>query len=684
MFSAIVLRKSWGSLAAPAYPMMPIFAARLGRVIACAVAFSFVPLASVQAQSQTGALTNLSTRLRLPAGGSPAIVGCVLAGGGAQTLLIRAVGPGLTAFGVGNTLADPSLTVYDAAGRVVASNDNWDGGGNAAAVAQRAGAFALSDGSRDAAVVLSANAGAYTVHVAGVGGAGGVVLIEVYAVDVVGPQLVNLSVRGTAGTGSDTLTAGFAVRGTARTLLMRGIGPGLAAFGVQGALPDPQVQLLDSPQRPVDANNDWGGVNDRLVLDRATAAVAAFPLAPGSRDAALTRPLEAGAYTMQVTDSGGRTGEALVEVYDASAFDPYATCHAHVRSGWSTFPTTSGVPVLLTHSPMAIADLDVINPMGLAIFEHVTPADHLYLWPANRNSAPGTYPVYAPGNGVITLIQHRASFEGDGGQQQVRNDYRIVFEHSSTMYSYYDLVDVMDPAILAQIPGGVPMGGGVRTRVPVSGGQLIGRIGGRTLDFAVLDLEKPDPGFLTPDFYASESWKVFTVDAFEAFEPGVRQQMLTKASRTAAPRGGKIGYDRAGRLVGNWFLAGTNGYSGAAGNNGRGYWTGHLSIAYHYIDADKIVLSFGEYGGGGATQFGVKGNAPLPDGITRANGIVKYELIRMGLIDGPRPFDGTSGAVQGTVLFEVLEGERLRMELFQGKSAAEVGGFTAAARIYER
>lgn len=665
--------------------MSSTLAVRLWRVVACASALLFASIASLEAQTRSGALTNLSTRLRVAADGSPAIVGYVLAGGGSQTVLIRAVGPGLASFGLESALADPRLTVYDSAGRAIASNDDWESGGSVASVGQRVGAFALGAGSRDAAVVLAAGAGAYTVHVAAQGGArGGVALIEVYTADATGPQLVNLSVRGVAGTGSDTLTAGFAVRGTARTLLMRAVGPGLAAFGVQATLPDPQLVVLDSTQRRVDANSDWGRVGDRLVFDRAAAAVAAFPLAAGSRDSALARPVEAGAYTMQVTDTAGLTGEVLVEVYDASAFDPYATCRAYVRAEWSTFPATSGGPVQLTHSPMAIADLDVINPMGLAIFEHVTPADHLYLWPANRSSAPGTYPVYAPGSGVITLIQHRASFEGDGGQRQVRNDYRIVFEHSGTVYSYYDLVDVMDPAILAQIPGGVPTGGSVRTRVPVTGGQLIGRIGGRTLDFAVLDLERPDPGFLTPDFYASESWKVFTIDAFEAFEPAVRQQMLTKATRAVAPRGGKIGYDRAGRLVGNWFLAGTNGYSGATGGNGRSYWTGHLSIAYHYIDADKIVLSFGEYAGGPASQFGVKGNAPMPDGVTPASGIVKYELIRMGLIDGPRPFEGISGAVQGTVLLEVLEGERLRMEIFPGKTAAEAGGFTAAARIYER
>ena len=99
----------------------------------------------------------------------------------------------------------------------------------------------------------------------------GIALIEVYDIDTptaTTSKLINVSVLGQAGTGNNVLILGFVLGGTGqRTLLMRGIGPGLAAFGVQGALPDPQVHLLDSTQRPVDANNDWGGVNDRLVLE---------------------------------------------------------------------------------------------------------------------------------------------------------------------------------------------------------------------------------------------------------------------------------------------------------------------------------------------------------------------------------------------------------------------------------
>jgi hypothetical protein len=93
--------------------------------------------------------------------------------------------------------------------------------------------------------------------------------------------------------------------------------------------------LIDSEQRGVDANSDWGNSPDPLVLARATNAVGAFALPAGSGDAALARSVSAGLYTVQVGDGGGRTGEALVEIYDASAADPHMTNRALLRSYWA-------------------------------------------------------------------------------------------------------------------------------------------------------------------------------------------------------------------------------------------------------------------------------------------------------------------------------------------------------------
>ncbi len=126
------------------------------RILLCSACAWFVEISLANASAELG---NLSARLRVAAGGAPAIAGAVLSGPGTQTLLVRAVGPGLGGFGVEGVLADPRLTVFDAAGRVIATNDNWESDGGGVAVreaAGAAGAFALAAGSKDAAAVVRA------------------------------------------------------------------------------------------------------------------------------------------------------------------------------------------------------------------------------------------------------------------------------------------------------------------------------------------------------------------------------------------------------------------------------------------------------------------------------------------------------------------------------------------------
>jgi hypothetical protein len=123
----------------------------------------------------TPRLVNLSL-LKEAAGGITA--GFVVAGGGEKRILARAVGPGLSAFGVGGAAADPRLTLY-AGERQIGANDNWGGGAELATAFSRAGAFSLAPSSRDAALVASLPAGNYTVRVE-TSDAAGTVLVEVY------------------------------------------------------------------------------------------------------------------------------------------------------------------------------------------------------------------------------------------------------------------------------------------------------------------------------------------------------------------------------------------------------------------------------------------------------------------------------------------------------------------------
>ncbi|MCX6951132.1 MAG: hypothetical protein NTV51_02960, partial [Verrucomicrobia bacterium] len=81
--------------------------------------------------------------------------------------------------------ADPALAVFGSSGAQLASNDNWGESGNAAdlrAAAVAAGAFALGEGSKDSALLLTLDPGTYTAQVSGTGAASGVSLLEIYEV----------------------------------------------------------------------------------------------------------------------------------------------------------------------------------------------------------------------------------------------------------------------------------------------------------------------------------------------------------------------------------------------------------------------------------------------------------------------------------------------------------------------
>ncbi len=262
---------------------------------------------------------NISVRASVAAGQN-IIPGFFVAGIGTKRVIVRAVGPGLGQFNVGGTMADPKLELYRGSTKI-AENDNWDGAAATTTAFTSVGAFGLTAGSRDAALVTNLAAGeSYTAVVSGVGTSSGVVLIEVYDADVPATstsRLTNVSVRGNAGTGDSTLILGLVIGGDGqRTLLVRGVGPQLTAFGVTGALADPRLQIFDSAQRAVLGNDNWGQADFLGELVQASSYVGAFALEPGSRDAATLSLLDPGAYTIHLSGAGTATGEALVEVYE--------------------------------------------------------------------------------------------------------------------------------------------------------------------------------------------------------------------------------------------------------------------------------------------------------------------------------------------------------------------------------
>ncbi len=275
---------------------------------------------TVNRAANPGRLVNLSVRTPLAVADEVLSMGYVVGGGGTagnKSVLIRAVGPGLTAFGVAGALRDPRLETYAGQART-GGNDNWGGGAALREAFAAAGAFPLANDSLDAALTATVSPGDNSVRISGGGGATGEVLAEVYDLTAgsafatpTTPRLVNVSVLKPLAAG-ETLIAGFVVGGGAgKRLLVRAVGPGLTAgFGIQGALADPGLEVYRG-SAVVTGNDNWN------AADAATfAQVGAFGLPAGSRDAALVLDVAPDAYSVQVRNRAGGGGLVLVEVYE--------------------------------------------------------------------------------------------------------------------------------------------------------------------------------------------------------------------------------------------------------------------------------------------------------------------------------------------------------------------------------
>ena len=349
-------------------------------------------------------------------------------------------------------------------------------------------------------------------------------------------------------------------------------------------------------------------------------------------------------------------------------------------------------PVRLTAVPASPDDLSHIFPMGLMSGSHVTPVDHQYYYWGELQVPPERYPVYAPADGHVVNV----SF--------LNNDYIVFIEHSCDVYTeFIHLQKLVGP--LADIEGTVSWNKPVYVRIPVKAGEMISLDGGTNgFDFSVHDYSVTLEGFINPESYVAEPWKTHTVDPYDYFDELVRSQLLAKNVRQVEPLGGRIDYDIPGRLIGNWFVEGTNGYAGLGQSSEPikpdqqiGYWNTHLAIAHDPIDPFAIIVSMGSFAGETA-QFLVADPDPLPKNVSVETGLVKYALMDWGYVYGPddEPWHGIireaandirvrpGEGIRGVVLFQMLDEGHLEMEAFPGAGLNEVQSFTDGAKIYER
>jgi hypothetical protein len=270
-------------------------------------------------------IANFSARAMSGVGSDTLIVGFVVSDG-PKSLLLRGVGPTLASFGITSPLDDPSL-VLDSSGFTIATNSTWETNSSGqsqvpviTATDAQVGAFALPAGSADSALLAEVNGGPYTASVLSPNGSSGVALMEIYDADTTNhpsARLTNVSARMNVTSGQGTFIAGIVIEGNIpQTVLIRGDGPALAAFGVGGVLADPRITVM-SGSSEIASNSGWGtGTSSAAQISAAAALVGAFPLTAGSKDSAVLVTLQPGAYTIIVTSVSGATGVALVEVYD--------------------------------------------------------------------------------------------------------------------------------------------------------------------------------------------------------------------------------------------------------------------------------------------------------------------------------------------------------------------------------
>jgi arylsulfate sulfotransferase len=277
---------------------------------ACNTAFNAIPVHLEDTKFPTVGPQplNLSTRGTVSSGDSVLINGFIITGTQPKSVVVRALGPSLSAYGVSGFLTDPVLTVHNSSGTVIARNDNWQTDPGAALIT----ANGLAPGNpSESATIQTLAPGAYTAVVTGQNSTQGVSLAEIYDVS---PQstskLANVSGRGYVSTGGNVLISGFIIGDVASaTVVVRALGPSLASYGVSNPLSDPVLEIYDSHGSLIASNDNWQDNNNAIDVQLNGLAP------PNALESALVLHLPAGEYTAIVSGANGATGNALVEVY---------------------------------------------------------------------------------------------------------------------------------------------------------------------------------------------------------------------------------------------------------------------------------------------------------------------------------------------------------------------------------
>jgi hypothetical protein len=234
--------------------------------------------------------------------------------GSTKEIIVRAIGPSLVPFGIADAVGDPTLEIRDAAGALLASNDDWSttlvGGIIAGDQSGEISASGLAPGNvLESAIIAELAPGSYTAIVRGVNDTTGTGVVDAYDLSAASPaKLANIATRGLIQPGDKLMIAGFIIQNGPVRAVVRAIGPSLVAFGIPNALPNTALQLRDQNGAIVRENDDWK--TDQQAELEATGLQPTDDL-----EAALVHTLPPGQYTAQVRGNPESTGIGVVQVY---------------------------------------------------------------------------------------------------------------------------------------------------------------------------------------------------------------------------------------------------------------------------------------------------------------------------------------------------------------------------------
>jgi hypothetical protein len=299
----------------------------------------------IQFNCPTSYLGNISTRSFVQTGDNVMIGGFIVEGTQSKRVILRAIGPELSQYGVSNFLANPTLELHNGNGTLIASNNDWQQtiiGGiiTSDQVSEILGSGHAPGDPSESAIIANLPPGRYTAIVRGatptptptptssatptptatpVNNTTGVALVEAYDLSPsLHSILGNISTRSFVQTGDEVMIGGFIVQGTQpKNVIIRAVGPELSQFGVPNPLANPTLELHKG-NALIASNDNWqhtiiGGI---ITQDQVQDIQNSGHAPTDASESAIIANLPPGNYTAVVRGVNNATGVALVEVYD--------------------------------------------------------------------------------------------------------------------------------------------------------------------------------------------------------------------------------------------------------------------------------------------------------------------------------------------------------------------------------